>query len=331
MQHSFKNDYLSMQNSNCLKGVFAIAIVICHMFSNRPVSTAFGLGSIITSFGYLSVAFFAFSSGYGLTISSMTKGKKYFVGYLKKRILPIYLVYIILIGVYALFKVATNNKILVADILKSFLFGQTVVTYGWYIQFIILFYLIYYFIFKNFDVKKSIVLLAISTFLYCLVCFFSNKSSTWYESSWLFVFGSFWAYKKECIDTFFTSSLKKYGLSLLVVSIGFIVAFVFGNSSVFNDVCKIAFKMLSAILFVTFVLLLVMKIKVAYKPVSFLGNYFFEIYIVQGIFIVLFSDILVIENTFIYYLLTLICTVAIAVLISPAVKSINKICRGAKK
>ncbi|MBR5543886.1 MAG: acyltransferase family protein [Clostridia bacterium] len=330
MQHSIRNDYLSIESSNCLKGIFAIIIVICHMFGSKPFPMGFGLGTIITSFGYLSVAFFVFSSGYGLTISVIQKGNSYFKSYFRKRVLSLYLLNIILILIYALFKLLINDAVSVVDVVESFFFGSTVVTYGWYIQFILLFYIIFYLVFKKLNIERALSFLTIITAIYCLVCFSVNKSVTWYETSWLFPFGSLWAYRKEAIDKFFASGIKKYLLSLITTFIGFAICFVFGNSGLLDNTIRILFKMASAILFVTVVLILTMKVKINYKPITFFGKYYFEIYIVQGIFIVFFSKVIVIENMLIYYLLTFISIIVVAVLVNPVVKGINKICRGAK-
>ena len=144
----FRTDYLSKDNSDCLKGIFAIAILICHLFGKKGFGISLGLGPIFTSLGYLSVAIFLFSSGYGLAISYINKGEDYLKGFLRKRVLPICIINALLVLIYILYDLIAGNEIIFKSIFQSFLFGDTVVKYGWYIQMIVLFYIVYYLSFK---------------------------------------------------------------------------------------------------------------------------------------------------------------------------------------
>lgn len=56
----------SRSQTECLKGIFALGIVICHLCSRTGLGSSIGLGPIYTALGYWGVSIFLFISGYGL-------------------------------------------------------------------------------------------------------------------------------------------------------------------------------------------------------------------------------------------------------------------------
>ena len=67
---------LSKDKCNCLKGVFAMVVLLHHLKQHSGVFSDYAVPSIIfQAMGYLSVAVFFFISGYGLAISWQKKGK----------------------------------------------------------------------------------------------------------------------------------------------------------------------------------------------------------------------------------------------------------------
>ena len=59
---------LSKENGNCLKGICALMVLICHTCSQSGflMLPGVGVGAVITAFGYWGVSVFFFLSGYGL-------------------------------------------------------------------------------------------------------------------------------------------------------------------------------------------------------------------------------------------------------------------------
>lgn len=320
-----RTEYLSKNNLDCLKGIFAIAIIICHLFSKTKFGVDFGLGPIFTSLGYLSVSIFLFSSGYGLTISYINKGKQYLNGFLVKRVLPIYIINSLLVLLYALYDLIFGNEISLKIVIQSFLFGNTVVKYGWYIQMILLFYIFYYFAIKYFSLNKGIIVLSVLMVLYYLFCGLSGLSSTWYECSGAFLLGIIWAKNKLKIDKCCNS--KKYLIFLIAGMMFFGITYIFGNVKFMPEFIRITIKFISAVLFVIMMLLLIMKIKIDFQPIKFLSKDFFEIYILQGLFISLFNEVLIIENTALYCATCIGCTIIAAIIVHPVLQLINKKCK----
>lgn len=68
------NQNFSRSQTDCLKGVFAIGILICHLCSRTGLGSSVGLGPIYTALGYLSVSVFMFITGFGLMMRYMAFG-----------------------------------------------------------------------------------------------------------------------------------------------------------------------------------------------------------------------------------------------------------------
>lgn len=62
----------SRSQTECLKGVFALGIVICHLCSRTGLGASVGLGPIYTALGYWGVSVFLFITGFGLMMRYMS-------------------------------------------------------------------------------------------------------------------------------------------------------------------------------------------------------------------------------------------------------------------
>lgn len=67
-------DYLSRETTDCLKGICALMIVLCHVCSRTGIGVSIGLGPILNAIGYCGVSGFMFVSGYGLSCSLLRNG-----------------------------------------------------------------------------------------------------------------------------------------------------------------------------------------------------------------------------------------------------------------
>ena len=82
----YNSDYLSVQQTKNLKGIFTFIVLFHHL------AIFAGVGDVYTIFinsGYIAVAGFLFISGYGLMYQYMHKGRNYVKSFPKRRILTI--------------------------------------------------------------------------------------------------------------------------------------------------------------------------------------------------------------------------------------------------
>lgn len=66
------NVFLDKNNTDCLKGIFAICVLTHHICNRIGIDGA--LGPFLASWGYLSVVIFFVLSGYGLAFSYKSRG-----------------------------------------------------------------------------------------------------------------------------------------------------------------------------------------------------------------------------------------------------------------
>ena len=147
---------LSKEHFLYVKGIAILIIIIAHI-GNYSGKTWF------TPLGGIGVAIFLFCSGYGLMISYHKNGLKNFW---KKKFVSIYLPYVFVEIVATVF-----CKYSASGLLKDLFFLQPLNPLGWYLQYLLFCYILFYFITKTIDcVKYRFVIwsfLAILSFVLC--------------------------------------------------------------------------------------------------------------------------------------------------------------------
>lgn len=330
IQEKKAKDYLSPDNTKRIKGIFAIFIVLHHLNQWSSIIQNQYVGLIFQSMGYLSVAMFFFLSGYGIAASYKKSGGAYIRSFPKKHILPFYVSCIILIAIYVGFgTLVIGNPFDVKLFVLSFLWGGTVISNGWYLQAILVIYLAIYVIFKYVN-KDSLKILVLALFLlaYVFFCILMNAGTTRYESIYAVLLGVVWSFYQPQIEEVLH---RRYVLWLLLAFVSFCLLFA-APMLPLPSFIKVITKMISAPVFVVFVLLILMILPLKFKVFDVLGKYFFEIYVVQGIsFELLRSRVIYIQNKYLYAILCVALTALISIIIHPLFKAVNYYLKGKKK
>lgn len=328
-------DYLSYANTKCIKGICAVGILIHHLFQYSRIEVNPILGMAFQSMGELLVAIFFFFSGYGLITSYIRKGKKYINKMPRNRMLTFYITCIFMEIIYILFYIIIGkfDILSIRVIIQTLLFGKTIIKLGWYLQTQLVLYLIFYAIFKFCQNNKyRSILLSIGWITYCLVCICMNLSITWYVSSITFLLGIFWGYNQEKIDKILNNK-REFLISISSSFIIFILCFIL--SKILPNYISIILNIIYNLSFVVLMLNIVFAInkkkakKIIFnKLTSYLGKISFEIYVSQGIFLILYRDKLVIENSYIYCCAVIICTVIFANILHVIFDKVNFLIKG---
>ncbi|WP_415277187.1 acyltransferase family protein [Clostridium perfringens] len=309
-------NYLSKDNTDCLKGIFAIFIVVHHCRAQMSSLNNTVVGMILTALGYLSVAIFYFLSGYGLEKQYQVKGDDYIKKFPYNRIIPFYAICSCTILVYSIFKYLMGIPFSFQLFLQSFIFGKTIVSNGWYLQSIIFVYLLFYLDYRFFKERRLSVMI-IFLIIYCGVVLILTKNIIYFESIFTFILGIAWAQYKEEINKMMNNK-KIYILSFVVSVSLFCITLLIGNLRLFNSTIYIFSKMISAVIFVFCTVLMLMKINISNNITVWLGKIFCEIYIMQGIFLELFhSRVVYIKNEYMYLIIVIISTISVAYIVHP--------------
>ena len=289
----FYPDYLSLDTTNAVKGVFIALVFIKHatpyilnsgyVFDDSVWSKLFLF--IDAHVGQWIVAMFLFYSGYGVMQSVRKKGVEYIASIPRKRVLTTLANFDIAVALFALVSLFTSSNYTLKHYLLSFIAWESVGNSNWYIFVIILCYLFVYVAFYGISVGKRLcrrmyvgeaivcsLLLMLTAGLLSLV-----KPTWWYDTMLCFGFGIFYSILREPIESFF----KRYYWLALFVSL--ILLVVLGGAK------GIAYNFYS-IAFCSFVVMLTMKLKLNNPVLIWTGRNLFPLYIYQRIPMIVFSS-----------------------------------------
>lgn len=132
---SFNKDYISIESTNAVKGLFAIIILFSHMngyivLQDNIYDNAFV--SILRHLGQLMVAPYLFFSGYGI-LESAKKKEKYFDSFPRKRILKTLIHFDIAVFLYLLVNIFTGTNYPLSSYLTCWIGWESIGNSNWFI------------------------------------------------------------------------------------------------------------------------------------------------------------------------------------------------------
>ena len=208
--NKFNDDYLKINNTTTLNGLFIVLVFFSHFFSYYPAEIKIDiyLYKIISYIGQLMVTSFLFFSGYGI-FESIKNKKNYIDTFIKKRFIPTYMNFVICVLLFVIVNIIIKNSITLNNFLLSLIGYSNIGNSNWYMFSIFILYIITYISFKFFkNHKKSLILLSIFSCAYIIIISFS-KESFWYNTLLCYPFGLWYSYFKERIDKLLSNN-KNY-------------------------------------------------------------------------------------------------------------------------
>ena len=274
-------DYLSNKSTKSLKGLLALLIIFHHI--SQKITT----GENFSNFEYMGryiVALFFFLSGYGLYFQ-YSNNATYMENFLKKRLVRIFIPFFVFIVIYVIYR-ATLGEVVNVDFFLSFWKDHSNIIYnGWFINSIIVLYVIFYVSFVRKYSKIAEYKLVFLTLVYIFWKAYQNHGDWEYVSIMAFLLGVFWMKNRVYIDKFLE---KNYFIFLVSFSI---LMYVFRHYEVIMKNIGITNKYvyygivgnICTMVFVVYFLLLINKLNVSNKYLGFLGDISFEMYMIHGL------------------------------------------------
>lgn len=274
-------DYLSNKSTKSLKGLLALFIIF-HQISQKITT-----GENFSNFEYMGryiVSLFFFLSGYGLYFQ-YSNNPTYMENFLKKRLVRIFIPFFVFIVIYVIYR-ATLGEVVNVDFFLSFWKDHSNIIYnGWFINSIIVLYVIFYVSFVGKDSKIAEYKLVFLTLVYIFWKAYQNHGDWEYVSIMAFLLGVFWMKNRVYIDKFLE---KNYFIFLVSFSI---LMYVFRHYEVIMKNIGITNKYvyygivgnICTMVFVVYFLLLINKLNFSNKYLGFLGDISFEMYMIHGL------------------------------------------------
>ncbi len=298
----------------------ALLVIIGHVRGAMTFVNDTLVGSLLSIFAWPALSMFFFLTGYGLR-ESFAKKENYAQTFLKRRVVPYYLKYLIFLAIYIIYyfvsRIGTNWSFDWKLFGLSFVWGGTYIDNGWYLQTTLLIYIVFWLAYlPKWNVKYTYSVLGLALVGYVAMCMLLGGFYPYYTQFVLCVpFGFLWSMHYEKIDKL---ANKFYWLIILValaVVAGTIVLarIVFANQGYLQTVTI----MLCSLFICVVCLMLIKKVPIKCKVTNFLGEVSLEIYVVHGMFLWIFSKIFDggIQNwgqAGLYFLLVLACTIPLA-------------------
>lgn len=217
--------------------------------------------------------------------------------FLSKRVLPIYMLMALLSVVYyGMGHLLALEPPSLSCFIQSFFFGNTVIKFGWFLQAIVVIYLLFY-ISARISTKVAhtnpeaalCILMTFALSLYMGGCLIMNLSDTWYETVLAFLAGMLIAANKPVVDMILATKWRTIWI-LTILLFAFAFCFLFRRASFVPELPAMILKMITSPLFVL-CWIPVMRLKSLANPfTAFLSKLFLEIYICQGLAFLLLSN-----------------------------------------
>lgn len=305
-------DYLSKENTVCIKGIFAVVILLHHISQYNPVSVPYYPWLLIQSAGYLSVSVFFFLSGYGLSVQAAGR-EDYLRRFWGRRILPLYGNYLYVMIWYTVFFLAVGKELTLGEILRSVVFSPTLVVNGWFFFSILLLYLLFWLVCRWVKAPNMQVALMVGGLvLYCVASIVLKWGYWTYISVFAFSAGMVYQRNRGRIDTCMAEK-GRYGYMLLLLLLLFGVSFLFSHMYRLPEWAYMTCRMLSCILFPLLVVWLVQKLPVCCGFTRFLGKYALYFYALQGMVLYGLTNVVGLREPVRYTLVSFGLTLLLAV------------------
>ena len=300
-------------------------LIIFHHVSQKITT-----GENFSNFEYMGryiVALFFFLSGYGLYFQ-YSNNATYMENFLRKRLARILIPFTVFIIIYVIYR-ATLGEVVNVDFFLSFWRDHSNIVYnGWFVNSIIVLYVIFYVSFKMKDSKSSFYMLTLLTLVYIFLKAYQNHGDWEYVSIMAFLLGIFWMKNRISIDKYIE---ENYFVFLVSFSI---LMYVFRHYEVIMKNIGITNKYvyygivgnLCTMVFVVYFLLLTNKLDFSNKYLNFLGDISFEIYMIHGLVMHYLGKFFVSSpvNDVIYTIVVLLVSIVFAYYIKKLIIVIEK-------
>ena len=329
---TFFEESFSLTVSKGMQGFFALLIIAHHVYTFLDArGIVAGSLKCFENIGVLLIGFFFFCSGYGLIVSLHTK-KDYLKGFVVKRLLIVLVPFFICNYAYLSVELLLGSRFRISELIAAFFGVLLLNSQMWFAVEIMCLYLVFYLLFSYVKEERRCIVIIVwiiagMTMLSMMHCK-SYELSNWYWGEWwynttlLFPIGMIIAEKKDLLKKL---AMKYYWILLPGCVIGFIGFRFFCSRElglrgywtmqIMDKVRAYLLQVPGVILFVLFLVLILMKVRIGNALLSFLGKFSLEIILVNGVFLRLFLGLEQKYGLICYLCLTFVGTIFAAVLL----------------
>lgn len=318
-------DFLGKKQAAALKGIFVMLVFASHSWQYVKGIAPDGIltlsfSALRTALGQMIVVPFMFFSGYGVRYSIERRGDAYIRSMPKQRILKLYLHVVPIVLLFLCLQLALGREYEPGFVLSAFVLWESLGNSNWYIFAILVLYIITYISFGIFkDHRRALLLCTVLTLAY-IVLMSLFKATWWYDTVLAYVFGMLFFDLSQSFYEKLTQSRSAWGKRLALSCVALLVAAAAYLASVafLKDLSPRLIPALlgngAAVAFMLVLLVLSLKLSLGNRIINWLGDHIFEVYLLQRLPMILFTEIGLAEKSLVlWYVLCILCTVLLAV------------------
>ena len=324
-----ENTYLNKNTTNCIRGFFIILIVAASLLSFIPRGSGnmfdeplriLSLGGTIEgstlSLGGLLFTPFFFYSGYGIFETFKNNGREYARRIPLQQILRHYLSYFIAWVLFAITALAMKYNYSIKDYLLSSIGLSTIGNENWFVFIMIFMYLFSFIAIRIADKKTAVIInIVLATFFLFLLIKFEAPAFCW-NTTFAYLFGVIFSYLKERIEKrLFRNIINRFVMMigsaiLFISSLALIEMIPYGDFRAFMFAFPTLFFCMMIVGFTSI-------FQLRSRILNFIGANSFWIYIIYLLPFIWFRKVPAISgHTYLYFALTLVVAVLIAVVLN---------------
>jgi hypothetical protein len=273
--NQFFPDYLNLENTNSIKGIFVWLIIFCHK-SQYGINKNYLFIKIIGHLGQKVVSMFLFYSGFGISESLKKKGFNY-AKTLPKKSLILFLKYQIILLIYLTTNIFIfNNKITLKIYFLSVIFKYSLGNSNWFAFTIIIFYNYSYLSFRfiNNNIYIGIIIISFISILHTILVYSYFYPGKIYAIDTVFCFITGFSF--SCMKIYLDKLIMKNDICyFLITSIIIIIYYKFHR---FNTIIYISIR---NSIFSLIIILISIKVKINNDFLIFINSHSFSIYLLQ--------------------------------------------------
>lgn len=282
-------------------------------------------GNISRTLGQMIVVMFMFYSGYGVCESVKRKGNGYVRSFQKNRVLKTLLHFDIAMLIYYILSLFLEQNYSLSRVLLALIGWESIGNSNWYIFAVLILYLLTWVAFSIFKNNRYLAAALTTALIGVYIAVIYNfKEYWWYDTVLTYAAGMWYSLFKDKIERILTKNNIIWFVAVAVTAVGWWYLHKFRVLP--------ALRIVEALVFALFAVVLSLKISVNNKLVSWLGKHTFEIYVLMRIPMKLLHIWGLKEyNLYLYFFASLAATLVLSALFSLLLRSVDKLIFKPKK
>lgn len=320
------NDYMSIEKTNSIKGIFILLVFFSHTQDFICLSDSCADAVYITVnniIGQSVVSPFLIFSGYGIIFSIATKKEQYLSSIPTKRFLKVLLHFDIAVLLFLLVQTILGKHFTIWQIVLSFVAWDSIGNSNWYIFVILCLYLITYASFSITNRTKyplhmgALLTCILSVALIVVLHTEKGGQQWWYDTVMCYPAGMALYLSKDRIDKMMSQNRFIYYIVLVSVANMTLLAYKF------RGIMYVHF--LKHILVGALIVLVSMKVAINNRILNFFGKHLFAVYIIMRIPMLILDFFGFSNNNAAFVILSLFATIVFAIVFDNCISKFDSI------